>query len=162
MYDRRIFPVILIKHSQNEKSIMLDYQKISPKSGDTSTWRIQSSGTVTIGDDLTKKMYWKLVVVVKVIKGRDGQIRAAVKTINHNSKPSIIHCSVKQLIPMEVQSNDCIWGFQWTHSLDICLILGFRFLNQAPGFLKLLLSTKSVCLCVCVRPCGYKLHSRDI
>ena len=48
-------------------------------------------------------MYWKLAV----IKGRDGQIRTAVvKAINYDGKPSIICHSVKQLIPIEIQSND--------------------------------------------------------
>ena len=61
---------------------------------------------MTLKDDATKKMYWKLAVVDELISGQDRQIRAAIiRIINCDSKPSRIR-RVKYLIPIEVQSSE--------------------------------------------------------
>ena len=59
---------------------------------------------VILKDDTTKRMFWKLVII-ELLTGKDGQVRAAiVKVANHKGEQSRLRCSLKHLIPLEVRN----------------------------------------------------------
>ena len=54
-------------------------------------------------DDLTKRLFWKMVIVEELLPGKDGQVRAAlVRVSSSGNHPAILRRSVRHLIPLEV------------------------------------------------------------
>ena len=64
---------------------------------------IKPGDIVVMKDDLTHRSWWKLARIVELIKGRDGQARAAkILVLSQDKKTSYLRRPVQHLIPLEV------------------------------------------------------------
>ena len=55
-------------------------------------------------DDLTKRLFRRLAIVKELLSGKDGHVRAAMVHVSATDKrPTLLRCSVKHLIPLEVR-----------------------------------------------------------
>ena len=62
---------------------------------------------VILKDDNVRRVFWKLAKVIELLKGKDDIVRAAlINVATDNGPPKILRRSIKQLIPIEVTSND--------------------------------------------------------
>jgi len=75
----------------------------SVKKRGTTDRSIAIEDIVILKDDLTKRMFWKMGIVEKLLPGRDGLVRAAmVRVSSTDGCPTLLRRSVKHLIPLEV------------------------------------------------------------
>ena len=63
-----------------------------------------AKGDVVIIHDDTHRGLWRLGVVQKTLKGKDGIIRRAVVRIKEGSKVSFLRRPIQRLYPLEVRS----------------------------------------------------------
>ena len=62
---------------------------------------------VILKDENVKRVFWKLAKVVERLKGKDDKARAAlINVATGNGPPKILGRSIKQLIPIKVNSNE--------------------------------------------------------
>ena len=60
---------------------------------------------VILKDDNVRRVFWKLAIVVELLKGKDDIARAAlINVATDNGPPKILRRSIQQLIPIEVTS----------------------------------------------------------
>lgn len=68
---------------------------------------IKTGGIVILKDENIKRVFWKLAKIVELLKGKDDIVRAALINIaTKNGPPKILRRSIKQLIPIEVTSDE--------------------------------------------------------
>ena len=68
---------------------------------------IQEVDVVVLKSDTCKRVFWKLAIVMEMLKGSDGQAQAAVvKVIDPRGCTQLLWRSVKHLYPIEVNTND--------------------------------------------------------
>ena len=68
---------------------------------------IQEGDVVVLKSDTCKRVFWKLAIVMELLKGSDGQAQAAVvKVIDPQGCTQLLRRSVKHLYPIEVNTND--------------------------------------------------------
>ena len=61
---------------------------------------------VILKDDNVRRVFWKLAIVVELLKGKDDIARAAlINVATDNGPPEILRRSIQQLIPIEVTSS---------------------------------------------------------
>ena len=58
-------------------------------------------GDVVVKSDTSKRLFWKLGIVQQLLKGTDGQVRAAVVRVPESNR--LLRRSVKHLYPIEVR-----------------------------------------------------------
>ena len=62
---------------------------------------------VILKDDSVRRVFWKLAIVVELLKGKDDIARAAlINVATDNAPPKILRRSIQQLIPIEVTNSD--------------------------------------------------------
>jgi hypothetical protein len=67
---------------------------------------ISTGDIVVVKDDSTKRVFWKLAVVEELMRGEDGNVRAAViRVLNKRGNIIRLRRSVKHLYPVEVKVN---------------------------------------------------------
>lgn len=67
---------------------------------------VSKGDIVIVKNDSSKRIFWKLAVVEDLLRGEDGNVRAAIiRVANSKGKPKKLRSSVKHLYPVEVQAN---------------------------------------------------------
>ena len=68
---------------------------------------VRTGDIVILKHENVKRIFWKLVNVVELLKGKDGIARAALINIaTENEPPKILRRSITHLIPIEVASSE--------------------------------------------------------
>ena len=68
---------------------------------------VKIEDVVILKDESVKRVFWKLAKVVELLKGKDDIARGAlIKVATENGPPKILRRSIKQLVPIEVTSNE--------------------------------------------------------
>eukprot|EP00794_Sanderia_malayensis_P004267 gene4267-biopygen3471 len=76
------------------------------RSRSTGEVKIENGDLVLIKDDSLKKHHWRMGVIHKLVKGKDGVVRGAAVRICTKGKMDILHRPLQKLIPLEVSKKD--------------------------------------------------------
>ena len=69
---------------------------------------IKVGDVVIVKDDNVKQLFWKLTMIVELLKGKDGITRATLINVScGNGPPKILRRSTSHLIPIEVKVSQC-------------------------------------------------------
>ena len=68
---------------------------------------IQTGDVVIVKSDTSKRLFWKLGVIDKLLTSKDGNVRAAIVRVPNSQRSNkFLRRSVKHLFPIEVQQEE--------------------------------------------------------
>ena len=81
-----------------------EVHRLRPAKGNASTER----DVVIVHDENNlKRNAWKIAIVEKLIKGKDGEVRGAqVRRVSTKGKPEVLNCPFQKLYPLEIFCSD--------------------------------------------------------
>ena len=92
--------------SRWQKEYLLELRNTHIQNGDAST--IISVGEVVIIHENAKRHWWRLGVIVKLIKGSDGNVRAVTLKTSKNGKVIFLNRPIEKLYPLEIRSQEVV------------------------------------------------------